>query len=347
MELLDPNWTYERPEQKGAFYFISNTYYEHSGLIAAGGQDFPDPVDAETLDDVNRTLGEHFSDSPEDLVFSRQEDYPVRALFGRTAVGRTVFSEREISIQIVSWAKDDRMYFLCAMADPPSFQATVSEMERMLLSFRTTEEYSKYGDVPLPMGVNRGCSYEIPYSSAVCLENADGSCSLQIIVQIQNTGTVPLSLDGRNDLVVGSLLPGESALITMKPDLEEKPETEALTVEAHLQVEEAANLCLRYQAIGLDLRATPGKGLTLSGHVKNEWIEPINYLYIYVNLYDADHHPIGQLSEILNERIIEPGGIASFTASAPYGAPAPSREDVAYYEIFIYPLLVDEYTLEP
>lgn len=214
MELYDANWTYERPSQEGQSYVITNaSFHPDHALILTGRMDFDgDDMTADELDEVNDYLLESiYSDSNGTIHVLERTEYPVGNCRGRALLGRIAWDDIAdccVDTYIITWVKKESasnrlfIYYLIATADPPAFDATVSEANLMLLSFQTTDEYSRNGEAELPEGVVRGCAYDIPYSNAVCLENEDGSHSVQVIIQIRNTGTIPIWVAGSSSFEV-------------------------------------------------------------------------------------------------------------------------------------------------
>ncbi len=361
MELFDKNWSYERPAFEGGAYEITTDSPSAFAIIRTALVTYPDDfVDDEVLDGFNDYLANHYTNAGEGgrLRVLEKRTFPVGDGSGRALIGQIAVGEEYASLAIVSWAKkgegphDSFLYFALALTDPPAFEAACSEMKMMLMSFQTTEEYERDGEPTLPEGSVRGCAFDIPYTKAEYLEGEDGNCRIRVVIQIRNTGTVPLWISGASSFDVQdgegkvlascpfalpspeSILPGESSLSVEYVKVEEAP-AGPLTVIDNIYAEDETNLCLRYPVSEIELWDLPGKGLQMTGTLLNNGNVTVYYVYLIVNLYDSEHRPIGQLKGIMNDTL-QPWEETQITAGE--FLPFVKAEEVAEYEVFAYPL---------
>ncbi len=351
LELFDENWFYDNPSKEGGFYQVQCA--EDNGLILIAGDDYGASVDTNVLDQVIKMLGNNFSDNENDLDLSDAANCLVRFYKGRIATGSTILGGTTYSLQIIAWTTGTRYYYACAIADAPFFAATVSELNTMLLSFQTTDEFEKDGEPILFDGFVRGGTYDVAYTNATYWKNSIGTYWVQAIVQVTNPGTIPIYIKGgsidiedANGKLVKTLtnisaypqilLPGESALVVEQTTLDEKPTTDTLNAIYHLTVKKSQNQCLRYEISEPDLKDTRYNGVQMLGRLKNNGSEDLKNVYVVVNLYDENHIPIGQLFDIVNGSI-KPGEKIGFTATSLGAPPSVKAQSVAYFEVFAFP----------
>lgn len=353
MELIDEHWTYTKPENKDEMYVINNTI-DGAGAIYVKGEQLETPINIDILDQVVDIIADSFSDSPEALMLEEKEDYLVRNYQGRAAIGTATVNGYTYSIKVIAWGKDTQVYYAFALADAPFYDATVSELTVILMTFQTTGEYSRDGEAQLPYDFVRGGSYDVTYTNAVYWKNSIGTYWVQAIVLVTNPGTIPIYIDGgsidiedANGKLVKTmsyvsaypdiLLPGESTLIVKQATLDEKPATDALIAIDHLSVKKSKNPCIRYKISETEIKDSRYGGLKMMGRVFNNSSESAGYLYVVANLYDANHNPIGQLIDIVSDGL-KSGEKKGFTATTLSAPPSLKKDSVAFYEVFAFPL---------
>lgn len=203
-----------------------------------------------------------------------------------------------------------------------------------------------------PTPKRTGASYEVVYKKGTVYKTLLGS-GIQVIVQIENTGSETLYIksssvdieDANGHLVETKsylsaypevLLPGETALIVESISLDNDPGVKEMTVIPHLNIEKAKIECTRYKITDQSFTNDRYTGLKMLGRVENTTSKTESMVYIVANLYDANHHGIGQLWTILTDDL-KPGEKIGFTLSTHSASDSLTAESVASYEVFAFP----------
>lgn len=199
-----------------------------------------------------------------------------------------------------------------------------------------------------------GTSYEIVYTKGIVYTNSIGTTWIQAVVQIQNTGSDTLyignaSVDIENadgkllktlslvSVYPDVLKPNETALLVEDTTLDEDPGVKELTVIPHLEIKRAKIDCIRYPVSDESFSTDTFGDVQMIGRVENNTTETKSLVYVVVNLYDADHHGIGQLFTILTNDL-NPGEKIGFTLSTLSSPESLTIESIASYEVFAFPL---------
>lgn len=198
-------------------------------------------------------------------------------------------------------------------------------------------------------------AFEIVYKNAIVYKSSIGAVWLQVIVQIKNIGTEPLcfvnaTLDLENE--DGSLFrtlqlcsakpdivkPGETALIVENKMLDEDPGIESLNVVPHIKGSKPQNDCIRLSTSEerLFLVDGPSDNLRLTGRVENTTDKAQNMVYVIANLYDSEHHAIGQLFTVITDEI-QPGEKIEFDLTTVSVPDSVNPDSVASFEVFAFP----------
>ncbi len=198
-----------------------------------------------------------------------------------------------------------------------------------------------------------GTAYEVSYTNALVYKNSIGTYWVHVVVQIENTGSDPLylststiDLEDADEHLVDTielvspypevLLPGETALLADDTTLDEDPGVETLTVLPHVQAKKATVECIRLETSDEELFTDKYYGIKLKGRVKNTSDEVQKLVYVIANLYDADHHGIGQLMTIVTNDIAA-GDKVGFELSSLSMPDSITEESVASFEVFAFP----------
>ncbi len=199
-----------------------------------------------------------------------------------------------------------------------------------------------------------GVDYETVYTKATVYHDGTAKTRVRIIVQIRNTGKETLYLGSSSvDLVDESgkqiatksylcaypnvLKPGETALLAEDTFLDSDPGTDELRVVPHLDIGKAKVDCIRYAISGESLTESMFGGIGMTGRIQNTSSETASAVYVVANLYDADHHGIGQIFTILADDL-KPGEEVDFTLSDLFAQDSLTTDSVAFYEVFGFPM---------
>jgi len=191
-------------------------------------------------------------------------------------------------------------------------------------------------------------AYEITYSNATTYTNSIGTTWLQVITEIENTGTADLyfssgsyDLEDENGKLVSSssmvstypqvIAPGEKAYMYEETTLD-NPVDGKLTVLPRPKVKKATVENIRYELADDDI-----SGLKALGRVENTDDEAGSMVYIVLILKDSDGTPIGQMFTILTDDL-NPGDKIGFEVNDFSLPETVTKDAVASFEAFAYPL---------
>ena len=193
---------------------------------------------------------------------------------------------------------------------------------------------------------------EITYQSARTWTDSIGSTWLQALVEITNTGSVPLYLsNGAYDIEDGNgSLVGSQSYVSIYPDVIDPGETAFLYEETTLdEPVEGIQILPRYTADKAkvdnirfpitddSLKGSDFGGPIVVGRVENTSEEEQTMVYVVAKYYGADDTPLGLTFTIISEPMA-PGAVIGFETSA-FSLPDDVTVDtVARYEVVAYPL---------
>ena len=194
--------------------------------------------------------------------------------------------------------------------------------------------------------------YEISRQSAVVWKDSIGTTWVQVIVEVENTGTLPLYLDsGSADLETGDgtlvkvikslsgfpqvLLPGERGVFYDATTLDEEQNSE-LSVVPHFRPNEATVPVTRLKTSDITLSEGKYGGFKLMGRVENPGPEPIDgVVYIVGICYNSDGDCIAVVFTLDTEGFVA-GERRGFEASEMSLPKTMTPEDVAAVEVYAY-----------
>lgn len=197
-------------------------------------------------------------------------------------------------------------------------------------------------------------AYEITYSSVKTYTNSIGTTYAQVIVEIENTGTVDLYLSsGSYDLenADGKLIasssmastypevvsPGEKAYMYEENMLDDPVEGE-LTVLPRPDVKKAKVENVRYSVSDVEIASDKYGWLKAIGRVENTTEKDEDgMIYVVIILKDANETPIGQIFTIIMEDLAA-GSKIGFEATAISLPDDVTENSVASYDVFAYPM---------
>ncbi|MCL2392361.1 MAG: hypothetical protein FWC66_07120 [Oscillospiraceae bacterium] len=196
-------------------------------------------------------------------------------------------------------------------------------------------------------------SYEITHMSAVTWATTIGTVWAQVIVEVENTGTVPLFLrsgafdveDASGALIASQTMvsahpnviaPGEKGYYYDEFTLNVDTPLD-LVVIPRLDVRRATVENIRFAVSDFSLSDGQFGDVRMIGRVENTHDEEHGMVYISVILFDDGGTPIGALFTILIEDFA-PGDRIGFEGSS-FSLPTDiTADDISSYAVFAYPL---------
>ena len=196
-------------------------------------------------------------------------------------------------------------------------------------------------------------AYEITYSNAMVYTNSIGTTWVQVITEIENTGTADLyfssgsyDLEDENGKLVASssmtstypqvISPGEKAYMYEETTLD-NPVEGKLTVLPRPKAKKATVENIRYSVTDVELAEDDISGLEALGRVENTAEEAGSMVYIVLILKDSAGIPIGQMFTILTDDL-NPGDKIGFKASDFAMPETVTKDAVASFDVFAYPM---------
>jgi len=196
-------------------------------------------------------------------------------------------------------------------------------------------------------------AYEITYSNAYAWVNSIGTIWVQIIVEVKNTGTVPLYLStGALDLEDSSgALVRSISMVSAYPDVIDPGEKGWYYEETTLDIDEVIDLVvlprpdirraridnIRFNVTDVSLSDAQFGGIRMMGRVENTHDEEHSMTYVVAILYDGNDIPIARLFTIIMEPFA-PGDRIGFEGSSMSLPRDMTTNDVARFEAFAYPM---------
>jgi len=195
-------------------------------------------------------------------------------------------------------------------------------------------------------------AYEVTYSSAKTYKNSIGTVWVQIIFEVENTGTTELYLssgscdleDSTGKLVASETMisvypqvisPGEKAYYYEETTLDGVTNTPELTVIARPDVEKAKVSKQELAVSEVELQDSTYYGIKALGRVENTLTEEASMIYVAVVLFDSQNKPTGLLFTILMEDLAS-GSKIGFEASALSMPDDITTSSVASFKAFAY-----------
>jgi len=265
---------------------------------------------------------------------------------------------------VALWTKEDKNIRLHSVNNTDIFtldgEYLIKEKDgdQLIFAHQKTDdiETSKTDTSPVsvsPTPKKTGAAYEIVYSKGKVYNTFLGT-RIYVIVQIENTGSDSLYInsasvdieDAKGHLVQTRsylsaypqvLLPGETALISESVSLDNDPGVNELTVIPHLNIEKAKIQCIRYKVTDESFTNDRYTGLKMTARVENTTNQTESMVYVVVNLYDANHHGVGQLYTIITDDL-RPGEKIGCSLSNLSASDTISIDSIVTYEVFAFPL---------
>lgn len=200
---------------------------------------------------------------------------------------------------------------------------------------------------------SEGEAWEITYSNARSYTDGIGTTWVQVIVEIENTGTSDLYLssgsydleDGSGNLIKSSTMvstfpdvisPGEKAYMYEETTLDNAVEG-SLVVLPRLSVEKATVENIRFTVTDVEISTDQYGQLKAMGRVENTSGEESSMTYIVVILKDSGGTPIGQMFTILTDTLAA-GDKIGFETTEMALPDDVTAEQVASFEVYAYPM---------
>lgn len=195
-------------------------------------------------------------------------------------------------------------------------------------------------------------AYDITYTSVKSYTDSIGSQWVQVIAEIENTGSCDLYLSGGSydiEDAAGSLVssnsmvsifpevisPGEKAYM-YEEDILDETDNGDLVVKPRLNAEEAKVENVRFPVSDLKISEDSYGGLKALGRVENTGENEEAMVYVVVILKDAEDKPIGQIFTILDT--LAAGDKVGFEQSSISLPDDVTIDTVARHEAFAYPM---------
>lgn len=202
--------------------------------------------------------------------------------------------------------------------------------------------------------IEANIKYEITYKKAVTWEDSIGTIWVQVIVEINNTGTIPIYLSSGSYDLENS----EGSIIANEQYVSEYPRVLAvgekgylydettldnavsgtLTVVPRINSEEATIDCIRYPVTEIFLSDTTYYGIKAVGRIENTTnADEDSTIYVVIILYDSDNNPIGILKDLITDDF-SAGSKIGFEATSLSMPDTITTSSVASYKAYSYPL---------
>lgn len=205
-----------------------------------------------------------------------------------------------------------------------------------------------------PTAKPEAAEWEVTYKACRTNTNSIGSLWCQVIVEITNTGTVPLYLssssydleDSTGALVASEkyvstypcvIEPGAVGYMYNETILDNGVAGAEYTVVEHLDIEPAKIDGIALEVTDLTVSDDKYSGVKAMGRVNNTTAETQKLVYVVVVLYDAEGTPIGVLDTILMDDLAA-GDKVGFEAGALQLPPDVTADRVAETAVYAYPL---------
>lgn len=207
---------------------------------------------------------------------------------------------------------------------------------------------------PAPESTPEPKAYEVTYTSAKAYTNSIGTTWVQVIAEIENTGTADLYLsagsydleDANGKLIASSSMtstypqvisPGEKAYMYEETTLDNAVDGE-LTVLPRPDVKKAKVENIRFNVTDVEISDQTYGGLKAIGRIENTSSETADGMtYVVFILKDANGTPIGQVFTIIMEDLA-PGDKIGFEATALSLPDNVTADTVASYDVLAYPM---------
>jgi hypothetical protein len=196
--------------------------------------------------------------------------------------------------------------------------------------------------------------YDISYKKAVTWEDSIGTTWVQVIVEIENTGTSPIYLSSGSYDLENS----EGTIIASKRYISEYPRvldigekgylydettldnavSGIVTVIPRINAVKARIDCTRFPVSEVSLSDTTYFGIKAIGRIGNTTgADEASTIYVVVILYDSSNNPIGILRDLITDDF-SAGATMGFEATTLCMPDTITTSSVASYKTYSYPL---------
>jgi len=206
---------------------------------------------------------------------------------------------------------------------------------------------------PTPTQSVPDVAYEITYNNARLFTSSIGTVWVQLIAEIENTGSKALYLssgsyeleDADGSLIkTGSLMsvypqviePGEKAYYYEETTVDNVSADTEVVLLMRPKAAKATVSNIRYNVTDVKITDTKYYGVEASGRVENTSGETDSMIEVAVVLFDADDKPIAVVNKLITEDLA-PGDKIGFEASGWRQPDDVKADNVARYEAFAYP----------
>lgn len=195
--------------------------------------------------------------------------------------------------------------------------------------------------------------YEVTYKNVEYWVNSIGTPWIQVIVEITNTGSIPIylssssyDLEDSNGQIIAS-----KSLISAYPDVIESgekgyiydettldnPVDGTISVVPRISAKKAKVSCIRYEVSEIAISDSSYFGPKMVGRIKNTTNnEETGIIYVVAILYDSNKNPIGVLTDLISDDLPagEKIGFEAIALSLPKTVTADS---INSYLVYAYP----------
>ena len=195
--------------------------------------------------------------------------------------------------------------------------------------------------------------YEITYKNVESWVNSIGTTRVQVIVEIQNTGKIPIYLssssydleDSTGKLIAAKSListypnvikSGEKGYMYDETSLENAIEGK-LNVIPRISAKKATVACIRYEVSEITISDTSYLGPKMIGRIENTTSEDENRLiYVVAILFNSQKEPIGILTDLIYDDL-PAGSKMGFEATSLSLPKTVTTSTIDSYLIYAYP----------
>lgn len=196
--------------------------------------------------------------------------------------------------------------------------------------------------------------YEITYKNVESWVNLIGTTRVQVIVEIQNVGTIPIYLssssydleDSNGQLIASKssvstypdvIKPGEKGYMYSETSLDNPVEGE-INLIPRISAKKAKVSCIRYNVSDVTIADSTYYGPKMIGRIENTTEEDEDgIIYVVAILYNTDKKPIGLLTDVILDDL-NAGAKIGFEATSLSLPETVTTSSIDSYLVYAYPM---------